>query len=374
MISRCWVIEPGSVMHLEVALEFGVRILAEHDDGARRASSCTLPSVDSSALPPPAFTAAFTPPQTEVPPGKSALLRPVPCQVMVQPPDCLLMLSAPSPVTSTCLLAASGSRPPLFLSSTSDWRTASRASARCSGEASILKSPASGRLRRRTAPSNMPARNFTRRMRVTASSRRSIGMVPSFDLLERVLVQAAPAVRRHVHVEAGVEGLRAVVVGAARRPGRAPFQSPTVKPSKFMRFLSTSVIRPLLPVSFDAVPARERDHDGLHAGFDGRHVARVVDVAQLGFRDLGVALVAAVLGAAVGQEVLGRGDHVRARAGSPARPDRPAGPSRTRRRTRPRAPDLPSSPRRRGPSDRPAARSPWARTSIRCRWCAPARR
>ena len=27
-----------------------------------------------------------------------------------------------------------------------------------------------------------------------------------------------------------------------------PFQSPTVKPSKFMRFLSTSVIRPLLPV------------------------------------------------------------------------------------------------------------------------------
>src|SRR5688572_27295832 len=104
------------------------------------------PSVDSSALPPPARVAALTPPHTDVPPGKSEFCRPVPCQVMVQPPACLLMLSAPSPVTSTCLLAASGSRPPLFLSMTSDWRTASRAVARCSGDDSSLKSPASGRL------------------------------------------------------------------------------------------------------------------------------------------------------------------------------------------------------------------------------------
>ena len=90
------------------------------------------------------------------------------------------------------------------------------------------------------------------------------------------------------------------------------FQSPTVKPSKFMRFLSTSVIRPLLPVMLDAVPARKGDHDGLHAGFDRRHVTRVVDVAQLGLGDLRIALVATVFGAAVGQEVFGGGDHVRA--------------------------------------------------------------
>ena len=39
------------------------------------------------------------PGKIDVPTGKSALLLPVPCQLMVQPPDCMPILSAPGPVT-----------------------------------------------------------------------------------------------------------------------------------------------------------------------------------------------------------------------------------------------------------------------------------
>src|SRR5581483_3559457 len=38
----------------------------------------------------------------DCPLGKSLLVTPVPCQVIVQPPHCLPMLSAPSPATRTC--------------------------------------------------------------------------------------------------------------------------------------------------------------------------------------------------------------------------------------------------------------------------------
>ena len=53
-----------------------------------------------------------------------------PCHVIVQPPDWGPMSSAPEPASSTSSPVASGSRPAVVLSSTADFPTASRASAR----------------------------------------------------------------------------------------------------------------------------------------------------------------------------------------------------------------------------------------------------
>ncbi len=59
-----------------------------------------------------------------------------------------------------------------------------------------------------------------------------------------------------------------------------------------------------------AVEAVERGHHRLRAGGDRRYVAGGVDVAQLRFIDRGIALVLAVVGAAIAEEVLDRGHHV----------------------------------------------------------------
>ncbi|MCW0448030.1 hypothetical protein NB706_000864 [Xanthomonas sacchari] len=61
-----------------------------------------------------------------------------------------------------------------------------------------------------------------------------------------------------------------------------------------------------------AVDAVERGHRGLRAGGDGRGIARSMDTDQFGFADFGVALVPAVGGAAIAQEMLDRGDHMAA--------------------------------------------------------------
>ncbi len=111
--------------------------------------------------------------------GKSERRVPSPCQVNVQPPACLAMLSAPSPATSTRCFGASGSTPPWFFSSTSDSRTAWRATARCSGAPSSSNLPPSARAEG-LGFSNRPMRNLARRMRRTASSSRATGRVPPF--------------------------------------------------------------------------------------------------------------------------------------------------------------------------------------------------
>src|SRR3546814_1024644 len=92
--------------------------------------SCVQPpSGSSSAWPPAASTACLRPLHRLVAPGKLALVRPVPCQLSVQPPDWRAISSAPSPATSRRPPGFRGSTS-RFLSSTSDLRTASRAIAR----------------------------------------------------------------------------------------------------------------------------------------------------------------------------------------------------------------------------------------------------
>src|SRR5690606_13272667 len=66
----------------------------------------------------------------------------------------------------------------------------------------------------------------------------------------------------------------------------------------------------LVPVQLGAVVAVERGHHRLRAGVDRGDVAGGVDVAQLGLAGQVVALVAALAGAAIAEEVLDRDHHV----------------------------------------------------------------
>ena len=205
---------------------------------------------------------------------------PVPCQLSVQPPFCLGMLSAPSPATST--FDVRPQRQHVRRRSSAAPAIRALPGARPHG---VLAAPSN---------SNRPAECAGRRLACFEQSRAQFhaqdathGIVEprhrnlaGANLRERVLVELLPAVRRHEHVEAGVD--RRSAAGCVQ-PSTWPcaFQSPTMKPSKPMRRLSTSVSRPSWPWILLALPARERCHDDLHAGADGRRVAGAVNVAQL---------------------------------------------------------------------------------------------
>ena len=103
---------------------------------------------------------------------------PVPCQVMVQPPVCISILSAPAPVTSTLAVGDMGKVELLFFNNTRDLRAAFRATSRC-GWLPTSASNGSARTEGMGA-SNKPAANFAVKMRRTASSIRSGVMSPRF--------------------------------------------------------------------------------------------------------------------------------------------------------------------------------------------------
>ncbi len=79
-----------------------------------------------------------------------------------------------------------------------------------------------------------------------------------------------------------------------------------------MRSFSTSVSRPWLPCIFSPFQLVYEAITDMHAGTDGGDVTGAVDVAQRRLVDPRVALVLAIGGAAVTQEMLGRGDHMAA--------------------------------------------------------------
>ena len=116
-----------------------------------------------------------------VAPGKSLFVLPVPCQLIVHPPDCLPMLSAASPATKILAFVEIGKTELLFFNNTNDLRTASRAISRCSWLPIKLKSPTCSRFNTEPA-SNKPAVSLTRKIRETASSNRAIAMSPFFTL------------------------------------------------------------------------------------------------------------------------------------------------------------------------------------------------
>ncbi len=64
----------------------------------------------------------------------------------------------------------------------------------------------------------------------------------------------------------------------------------------------------LIGVHLDAMPRIVTRHDRLGAGIDGVDIGRAMQAGEIGFGDRGFALVAAAIGRAVAEEVLGGGD------------------------------------------------------------------
>ena len=170
-----------------------------------------LPSADRVAAPPDAFTASEIALNTVRPfLAKSALVTSLPCQLTVQPPDCLAMLSAPGPATSTF---APGER---------------------QHRAFILEQHQ--RLRDRFARQRqmVGASDLVRREPVLARAveepdlgfhakdppdrviEPALWQLAGAGVAQQAVVEALPAVGRHVHVEPGVERRRAIGDGAAR--------------------------------------------------------------------------------------------------------------------------------------------------------------
>jgi hypothetical protein len=102
---------------------------------------------------------------------------------------------------------------------------------------------------RRLGCSNRPMLNLTRRMRRTASSRRAIGIVPAFTCasvesyspfqLSGAIAMSSPALKVRA---------QSVLVQPGTWPW--PFQSPTMKPPKFIRVLQHVGEQGLVPCSF----------------------------------------------------------------------------------------------------------------------------
>ena len=133
-----------------------------------------MPDAEILAVPPPALTASEIARPIVWPLVKSAAVVSVPCQLIVQPPACIAILSAPEPAIRTLLPLRMGRTPSSFLSSTSDFDTASRARSRCSCLPTKYVCP------RTVGASPMrPSLYFTRTIRRTASSNRAAGIRPS---------------------------------------------------------------------------------------------------------------------------------------------------------------------------------------------------
>jgi len=152
-------------------------------------------------------------------------------------------LSAALPTRSIFASAASGSDArPLFLSSTRDLETASRAVLRAS---SLARSPAAA-AGGNGEPSNSPLRSLTRKIRVTASSIRLIGTVPAST---SAIVSSMKRSQSSGTMNMSIPALIACGQWVRVQPSTCSmaFQSDTTKPSKLSSPLSTSVISSPLP-------------------------------------------------------------------------------------------------------------------------------
>ena len=115
--------------------------------------------------------------------------------------------------------ARSGSALPSFFSSTSDSRTAWRATARCAAEPKLSMQPA---VRHQACALGFisPIANFTRRMRRTASSMRAIGTSSCLHQALERRDELAVLLRHHHHVHAGVDRHLDRRCGSRRGAGR----------------------------------------------------------------------------------------------------------------------------------------------------------
>ena len=215
--------------------------------------------------------------------------------------------------------------------------------------------------------SKRPARNFTRRMRLTASLSRDIEI---WCCGEQLLAVVADVRADHLRVGAGVERQRT----RGRTVGRDTVAArPTVRLDPGARpqlgdggvvGLDEAVEAPLLledlglgvvvRAAGDAVDRVERAHRGVRTRVHRGLERRQVEVAQRGLGHVGGVVLAAALGRAVGREVLhAGGDLVRRRVVAALVTLDPGRGERRHRGTGPRR-----RPRRSGPSVVRARRRP----------------
>ena len=223
------------------------------------------------------------------------------------------MLSAPAPTTSTRPLLESGSARRSFLSSTSDFRTASRASAR---DAESPMADAVGWGPVAGDPSNRPPRSLARTMRDTASSIRAIGIAPLRTSADGVGDELLPVVGNHDQVDPGIDRLRAVRLGAARDLFDAvPVgHHETVEAEPLLEHVREQVAVAVRlaprPVGGGVGPAGIGRHHRLRAALERAIEAGSVDADQVGFRRADIALLLAVERRAVTDPDLGGRKHV----------------------------------------------------------------
>ena len=241
----------------------------------------------------------------DVAPGKSLLARLVPCQVIVQPPAWRETLSA---VAGDEDVGAGAQRQQMAAILEQDQGFAHRLARHRAmrGRAEQLVAAGEGTLRRahllEQAGADLDAKDAAHRF-VEARLRDLAGA----DLGQGVGIELAPAVGRHEHVEAGVEALRAGGVGAAVDLAvRVPVADDQAVEADLVADDAGEQVAAAMDLG--AAHPREARHDRLDAGLDRRRIAGAVNVAQVGGRGRIVALVAAILGAAVADEMLGGGD------------------------------------------------------------------
>ena len=180
--------------------------------------------------------------------GNSSLEWPVPCQESVHPPLVLEMLLAPSPTTKMVELEFKGRVWLLFFSNTIDSLTACRATARCSAKPSWVSLPAFI-LWLGSPFSKIPEASLTRSILRTASSSRSVLMVPSCTwarVFSYKPLQLSGAI--NISTPALKDCAQSVLVQPGTCP--CPFQSPTTNPLNPILPLSTSVSSSLSPCNF----------------------------------------------------------------------------------------------------------------------------
>ena len=228
-----------------------------------------------------------------------------PCHSTVNPPHCRPRSCAAGPVTRIRAPLSSGSTPSSFFSSTSDFRTASRATARCSTDPKLLPFDALRAHGRGAA--NRPARELGPQdpcNRIVDTPARDD---PALHLPLQPGDELAPGLRHHEHVDPGVHGHRGgfrVIVSQRIDPVPVRDHEPAETHLLLQHLLDEVPVR----VALLAVPAAQRHHDGQDSGLQRRRVGRNVEAPQLLLAPHRVPLVHPGLSPSVPHPVLGAGD------------------------------------------------------------------
>ena len=136
-----------------------------------------------------------------------------------------------------------------------------------------------------------------------------LGDLACFGPGKQVGVDRLPRVRGHIHVDAGHQRLRAALVGAARDLAvRIPVRHDEA--AEVHPVLQHPGQQALVAGHLLALPAGEAGHHRGDSFGDGGAIGLAVDVAQLRLADRGIALIDTIVRPAVGEEMLGRGEHV----------------------------------------------------------------